>query len=136
MLITLPSPIGAAWPPAQFDAAPLGLGLRSRAHGSALVRRRGRPATSDVKQTRNSAIAGIRRVRGSIGNHSRTYSNQPPRAEKARHALMSSWFNSECFASTSSMDMPDARYERTSDTVIGMHRMHGWPLRTFGSTVM
>ena len=57
-------------------------------------------------------------------------------AANERHARISSRFRSEKSARISSSDMPDARYSRTSYTVMRRPRMHGFPPRLPGSSVM
>jgi hypothetical protein len=57
-------------------------------------------------------------------------------AAKAKQARMSSTVSSGKSARISASVIPDARYSSTSETVIRSPRIHGFPLRFPGSTVM
>lgn len=57
-------------------------------------------------------------------------------AANTQQARMSSLVSSGKSARMSASVMPEARYSSTSETVIRSPRMHGFPLRLPGSTVM
>jgi len=57
-------------------------------------------------------------------------------AANAKQARMSSAFRSGKSARISASVMPEAKYSSTSDTVMRMPRIHGFPLHFPGSTVI
>jgi len=102
---------------------------------------RGEPVVANMTASGEARLEQTNQTIGKILVDEGLHATDPNRrrsrsAANARQARMSSDERSGKSATISASVMPEARYSRTSETVIRNPRMQGLPLRLPGSTVM
>lgn len=107
----------------------------------ALVVVASKPDITNVTTPGKSRRQGIEKTKRQILVDQRLHATDPRRrrsrsAANTKQARISSLVSSGKLAKISASVMPEARYSRTSETVIRSPRIQGFPLRLPGSTVM
>ena len=108
---------------------------------AALVVVASKPDITNVTTPGKARRQGVEKAKRQILIDQRLHATDPRRrrsrsAANTKQARISSLVSSGKSARISASVMPEARYSRTSDTVIRSPRIHGFPLRLPGSTVM